>query len=114
MATAAQVLANRENAQLSTGPLTSEGKQKASQNAAKHHLTGRGIIILPGQETNFHRLESGLRESLIPKGELQETLFIRILESAWTLHRCRLAEEQLYASTSDPTLDPLLDETSAA
>ena len=109
MATPAQVLANRENAQHSTGPRSEEGRAKSSLNALRHGLASRGLIVLPGQESAFEQLEQGLRTGLQPSGELQDVLFKRILESAWNLHRCRLAEAQLYLNGSDPTVDPLLD-----
>ena len=109
MATPAQILANRENAQLSTGPRSEEGKANSSANALRHGLAARGLIVLPGQEPAFEQLETGLRTSLCPIGTLQETLFTCILESAWNLHRCRLAEAQLYLSATDANIDPLLD-----
>ncbi len=39
MSTQAQILANRRNAQNSTGPRTPQGKAAVSQNAVKHGLT---------------------------------------------------------------------------
>ena len=110
MATAAQVLANRDNAQHSTGPRTDEGKANSSLNNLQHGLAARGFIVLPGQETAFSDLEEGLRTNLIPNGQLQETIFLRLLESAWSLHRCRLASAQLYLSAPNPEIDPLLDD----
>ena len=38
MATQKQIKANRQNAQKSTGPKTSDGKAVVSQNAVKHGL----------------------------------------------------------------------------
>ena len=75
MATAAQAitdrdskktLANRENAQHSTGPTTDAGKAASSLNNLRHGLTARGFIVLPGQESAFNGLEAGLRISLAP------------------------------------------------
>ena len=45
MATEAQILANRRNAQKSTGPRTREGKAAVSQNAIKHGLLARQAVI---------------------------------------------------------------------
>jgi hypothetical protein len=39
MTTQAQVEANRRNAQLSTGPKTGAGKQRASRNAVRHGIS---------------------------------------------------------------------------
>jgi hypothetical protein len=41
----AQLAANTANAQPSTGPRTSEGKNHSSQHASKHGLTAREVII---------------------------------------------------------------------
>ena len=48
MASPAQILANRENAQRSSGPKTVEGKQAAGRNSLRHGLTGAQIVI-PGE-----------------------------------------------------------------
>ena len=39
-----QIEANRRNAQLSTGPVTEEGKKKSRQNAVRHGLTAETVI----------------------------------------------------------------------
>ena len=109
MATPAQALANHANAQHSTGPLTDEGKAKAALNATRHSLTSRGLIVPLGLESAFATLEEELRSNLIPVGGLEETLFTRILECTWNLHRCRLAQAQLFEQALDPSVDPLLE-----
>ena len=38
-------LANRRNAQKSTGPTTDEGKAISRRNALKHGLTGQGVAL---------------------------------------------------------------------
>jgi len=45
MASAAQVLANQANAQLSTGPVTEAGKSIAAQNSRKHGFTARTLVV---------------------------------------------------------------------
>ena len=46
MSSAAQLQANRRNAQQSTGPRTGAGKARSSQNAVKHGFTGRLLVGL--------------------------------------------------------------------
>jgi len=46
MTSAAQMEANRRNAQHSTGPRTSAGRFRSSQNALKHGFTGRLLVGL--------------------------------------------------------------------
>ena len=51
MATAAQIEANRRNAQRSTGPKTDEGKARVKLNAIKHGMTARTIMpVLPQED----------------------------------------------------------------
>ena len=49
----AQLAANAANAQNSTGPRTSEGKTRSSQNSYKHGLTAREVVIAPGEQEEF-------------------------------------------------------------
>ena len=114
MATAAQALANHENAQHSTGPRTDEGKAKAALNATRHSLTARGLIVPLGLETDFAELEEALRINLLPVGGLEETIFARILECTWNLHRCRIAQARLFETATDLFIDPLLDDQNEA
>ena len=109
MATEKQLAANRANALHSTGPKTDAGKSASSQNAAQHSLAAKGPIILPGQQPAYDDLAFNLRDSLVPSGALQELIFKRALESAWKLERCRLAEQDLYATSVSPDLDPMVD-----
>jgi hypothetical protein len=53
---AAQLAANAANALHSTGPRTPEGKTRSSQNASKHGLTARQVVIAPGEQEEFHQL----------------------------------------------------------
>ena len=107
MATNKQLTANRLNATHSTGPRTLEGKAMSSQNAARHQLSAKGLIILPGQENDFLQIEADLRSSVVPATPLQEIIFARALQSAWNLHRCRLAESELQATSPRPDRDCL-------
>ena len=57
MATTAQVLANRANAQHSTGPRSDAGKAAASQNATSHGLSSSSFALLPHEnEEDFIHL----------------------------------------------------------
>src|SRR5215475_7298679 len=67
MASAAQVIANQANAQLSTGPLTPEGKARVSQNALRHGLTARHLVIRPDELDEFASLHPSLIDELAPR-----------------------------------------------
>ena len=66
MSTAAQVTANLANAQHSTGPRTETGKAASSQNALKHGLTAK-TVLLPGEdEAAYRKMCEGMFESFAP------------------------------------------------
>ena len=50
----AQLKANRENAQKSTGPKTDEGKKAASKNALKHGLRSRSFTLIHGEDAEAY------------------------------------------------------------
>ncbi|MHC4795738.1 MAG: hypothetical protein ACYTF1_03755, partial [Planctomycetota bacterium] len=70
-----QLQANRQNAKKSTGPKTPEGKARSSQNALKHGLLARQILINdddPNEKTeDFDQLLSDLVDELQPDGRIQ-------------------------------------------
>jgi hypothetical protein len=59
MTTEAQIKANQENAQKSTGPTSVEGKKKSSMNAITHGIFSN-IAILPG----FDKGRSGMAPNI--------------------------------------------------
>jgi len=74
MATPAQIIANQQNAQSSTGPRTPEGKARVSQNAIKHGLTSKHLIIREDEQEEFAALQDLLLAELAPQGAI-ETIF---------------------------------------
>jgi len=78
MATTKQMIANKRNAQKSTGPKTEAGKDKSRRNALKHGLAGNGIV-LPTEETEVvaGRYDHWF-SSIRPWNEFESWMFIRI------------------------------------
>jgi hypothetical protein len=72
-----QLAANRENAQVSTGPKTDEGKAVVAQNARKHGIFCR--ITESGEErTAYEEMQAGLVEGLQPVGQMEHLLVEKI------------------------------------
>jgi hypothetical protein len=106
MATAAQILANRDNAQHSTGPKTQEGKQTASRNAIRHGLTGTQIVM-PGEDASaYEELRKGLHQSHQPGNEAELILVDQIAANAWRLMRAQRVETAFLAKLTEGAKDP--------
>ncbi|MBK5294271.1 MAG: hypothetical protein JJE04_21645 [Acidobacteriia bacterium] len=88
------------------GPRTPEGKARSAMNAIQHGFTSKNIIVMPGQEPDFQRLESELTAQVRPEGALEENLFHHLLRDAWTLHRVELRQVDMAQSGIDPLFNP--------
>ena len=89
MATAAQIEANRRNAQKSTGPKTERGKARAKFNAVTHGMTARTIMpILPQEDPK--ELEDKTQQAIAamkPRNSLELDLVCRAVRLAGELDR---------------------------
>src|SRR5438309_1341536 len=111
MASTAQILANRENSKLSSGPATESGKQITSQNACQHNLTG-GPALAPGESTEeYEQHIAAIIEEYEPYNDIAKYVVIKIAESMWRLDRCQRMEDELIASSPNPFMEE--DETLA-
>jgi len=108
MATEAQILANRRNAQKSTGPRSPEGKAVISQNAVKHGLTaGQGVISSENQ-ADFELYRDRMLDELDPVGAMESMLAERIISLSWRLKRAdRMQNQTIDAMNADRTCGPL-------
>jgi hypothetical protein len=97
MATDAQIKANRNNAQLSTGPTSEAGKAKSSKNAVATGLTGR-TVLLPTEDAALyesHCLE--FLERYQPADEAEKALVQSLADTEWRLQRIPSLEAGIYA-----------------
>jgi hypothetical protein len=87
MTTQKQILANRRNSTLSTGPSSEAGKAASSKNAVKHSMTAQEFLF----ESDREKVEAqyaGWCISLRPVGEVQEWLARRVVTVKVRLERC--------------------------
>jgi len=96
MATDKQIKANRENAKLSTGPITEEGKNKVSTNALKHALEARKHIIIGEDQAAFDEYKLSMLKTLEPSNALEEEHALQIISVGWRLRRHSSVEVGLY------------------
>ena len=91
-----QPTANRANARKSTGPITENGKVAASQNAVRHGLYARDIIIdsphYKEDPAEYERLRQSLFDEFKPVGLFQECLVRKMANCLWRCRRAVIAE----------------------
>ena len=68
MTSTAQVQANRSNAQKSTGPRTAEGKAVAAQNAVRHGLLAKEVVVKGEDPGEFEFYREQMLAELAPAG----------------------------------------------
>ena len=86
-----QLLANQQNAQLSTGPKTTQGKAVIATNAIKHGIFTKDLIVsfTRGKETEEEYLEvlNNLIGCLTPQNQMESLLVEKIAVDFWRLRR---------------------------
>ena len=105
MASEAQVRANEQNAQQSTGPRTEEGKAASAMNALKHGLRSAAALLPEEDAQALAALHAELRQDLRPSGPMEELLFDRVVGAAWRLRRAYLVERGVFERVKG-TYDP--------
>ena len=89
MATAAQIEANRRNAQRSTGPKSDEGKARVRRNAIKHGMTALTIMpVLPQEDPK--ELEDKIQQAITarkPRDPFEHDQVCRAVRLSWELDR---------------------------
>jgi len=103
--TAAQTIANRANAALSTGPRTEQGKANSAQNAVTHGATSRRLLF--GQETQarFDAFRDSVFDHHQPCGEYEILLTDKVAITAWRHHRLLHIESEYYSRVTGHTLE---------
>jgi hypothetical protein len=94
MATEAQIIANRRNAQKSTGPRTPEGKAAVSHNAVKHALLARQAVISSESQADFDLYRDQILDELAPATPMESMLADRIVSLSWRLKRAGRIQNQ--------------------
>jgi hypothetical protein len=87
MSTEAQVAANQQNAQHSTGPKSAEGKATICLNAFRHGLAGAFMILPDEPREDFDELYQGLREEHQPETPTEILLIEGMAQHYWLKQR---------------------------
>jgi len=95
MATDAQILANQQNAQHSTGPTTEAGKAASCKNNFRYGLTGTSFTVLPFEDQDeYDHVLSGLRFEHQPSTMTESILVEKMSQSYWLSKRALYLQDQ--------------------
>ena len=112
MATAAQIVANQQNAAHSTGPRSEAGKDTVSRNAVVHRLCAQKFFLSPDEKPLFDQMRAALAEHYQPVTAHELGLLEELAEARWRARLARTMEAALLDAIvaeqrkADPTLTP--------
>jgi hypothetical protein len=92
----AQLSANKNNAQHSTGPKTEAGKRASSCNAVKTALTGMTILLPTDDVAAYEKLGQKLIAQHQPANYAEELLVQSLIDTEWRLRRIPSLESGIY------------------
>jgi hypothetical protein len=94
-----RTLANRANAQYSTGPRSMEGKLASSRNSLQHGLAS-GTILIPGEDpAQFEALRNDLLAEYHPATATEELLVQEMAQSFWLSQRALRFQNGCFTET---------------
>ena len=99
MTSQTQFIANRENAQNSTGPKSAGGKAHASRNAVKHNLSSVSPILAGEDKLAFEHFLFESKLDLAPSTHTEHMLVEQVAFAEWKLLRIAQWETQIIDAT---------------
>jgi hypothetical protein len=98
MSTEAQIEANRNNAEHSTGPRTEAGKAKSARNALRHGVYSMAKLI-PGEDPEeLDVLTKGILKDLNPLNTHETELVNQLIDLQWRLRRVTNEEARILSA----------------
>jgi hypothetical protein len=108
MTTDAQINANRENAKLSTGPMSPDGRRKVAMNAVKHNFTGQTCLVHQHEVEDYKKHFESFRKEYRPVGPTEEFLVQSLADLAWSTQkvRCEIQSRTALSGMSSDAAHP--------
>jgi len=91
-----QIEANRRNAQLSTGPITEDGKKRSRQNAVRHGMTAETVIDAFEDAEDYAAFEMAVTADYDAQSAVERELVLRLASLLWRLRRATSIESGLF------------------
>jgi hypothetical protein len=98
MSTSAQILANRENSKLSTGPRTPDGKAASSLNHVVHGLAAVDPVLPHEDRNQFNALLEQYKSEWAPITSHQQFLVAQMAGARWKLDRAERIEIAMFGN----------------
>jgi hypothetical protein len=102
MASTAQIIANRENSKLSTGPRTPEGKTASSHNSTTHGFSAADPVLAHEDRSQFNGLLERYQSDWAPQSAHEEFLVSQMVGARWKLDRLERIENAMFAALESP------------
>ena len=96
MSSIRQIAANRRNAQLSTGPITEDGKRRSRQNAVRHGLTAETVADSLEDAEDYAAFEMAVTADFDAQSAVERELVLRLASLLWRLRRASAIEAGLF------------------
>ena len=87
MSSNAQIEANRQNSQASTGATTPAGQKKSSMNALRHGFTGQSVLVSAEEKPLYDNHAAAYLEQYQPQTHEESNLIQQYADQQWTLHQ---------------------------
>ncbi len=100
-----RTLINQQNAQHSTGPRTTEGKERSRLNAVKHNLSGNHLVLQDHEYAEHTRMTKAMLADLKPQTEPERQIAQKIIDLNFRINRITAIENNLLnfdMSANDP------------
>ena len=118
MSSLARINASRASGRLSKGPVTAVGKLRSSQNAVRHGLLARCLVLEDESPEAFQSLLAAYIDRLQPADALELDVVEEMVAAIWRLRRSWAIETHMMDTVpAEPGADPdtgSIDRTTAA
>src|SRR5664280_2882406 len=101
MSSLKQIEANRRNALKSTGPTTSEGKERSRCNAVRHGLAAETVIATLEDAEDYQAFEAAVIADYDAESAVERELVLRLASVLWRLRRATGIETALFESVTN-------------
>jgi len=91
---------NRANSQHSTGPRTTAGKHRSSQNALRHGLTAQSVVVPSEEEAQYQQLCQRFFDEYKPATATEAAMVQLLADTSWRLNRIPQLEDAVLGDTS--------------